>query len=151
MTGNIPLYTGTGGTPAEGHMRYNATDNIPEFYDGAAWQSADCPVLIDFTTNSISDSASIQTPTIASGTVYTKMLIKWLHVTTTSTNWDLWIYTTAAGANEFQIVNDRSGNYSIYLDYPYADGSGTTNIYVKYIDNAAAAACTIRCLAMKMR
>lgn len=80
----------------------------------------------------------------------TKTLIKWIHVTTTSTSWSMYLYTTAIGAKPFQIVSGRNGNFSIALDYPYADEDGTSNLYLKCVGTAGDV-FTVRVLAMKMR
>jgi hypothetical protein len=82
-----------------------------------------------------------------------KVLIKWIHITTASLSWDLTIYSdTGVSAHAFQIVNDRSGNYSIYLDYPYKDeeSSGTELHYV-FTDNLGSETHDIRVLSMEMR
>ena len=150
MTGYFRAKSETGaGTPTTaGQMRYNSTDHIPEFYDGSAWQSADCPVYLEGTGTGVSGNATITG-------LSSKFLIKWILVTAGSAdmNWDLTLYSDSGFSTKpFQVVNDRTGNYAIYLDYPYINDSSTTSLYMTFLKNSGTGTTwNVRVLAMKMR
>lgn len=149
LTGYLGLYAGTTGIPAEGDVRYNPTDHIPEFYDGAAWQSADCPKYLEYLAATISASNYNLT-----GLDGSKILIKWIFISCTSQamNWDATLYSKDDFTSDpFQIVNDRQGDMYVLLDYPYYDKDNTSELHIKLVLNSGSGTFTIKVLAMKMR
>jgi hypothetical protein len=149
-SGRVRIPTARTGSPEAGDIRADVTNGAIEFYDGVGnWLSADCPVLLEAssTAGEVLDNTGYNLTGLA-----TKYLIKWIHVTTSATKWDMYLYTKDDFTTKpFQIVSSRNGNYSIYLDYPYVDEDGTTELHLKCIDQVASNTFTVRVLAMKMR
>lgn len=81
-----------------------------------------------------------------------RMLIKWARVSTASTNWDMTLYTKDDFVTDaFQIVNDRSGNYNIYLDYPYRDEDGTSELHYTFTSASGAETHDLTIYAYELR
>lgn len=82
-----------------------------------------------------------------------KVLIKWIRITTTSTSWNLTLYkrNTFLAADAFQIVDGRSGNFDIFLDYPYEDEDATKKLHINFTDVVGMATCGIEVRGYKMR
>jgi len=73
-------------------------------------------------------------------------LIKAIHVTTLSTDWDGWILRNDNGyladdANipALQIMDNGNGNYAIEFDLPYEDEDASDEVHLYLIDNSGSA------------
>ena len=151
MTGYIRPLSETGaGTPGyAGQMRYNSVDLVPEFWNGSSWQSADCPKYLEYLAATISASSYNLT-----GLDGSKILLKWILISCTSQsmNWDAILYSKDDFISDpFQIVNDRQGDMSVLLDYPYYDKDNTSELHIKLVLNSGSGTFTVKVLAMKMR
>ena len=131
-SGTIVIPSDTNGSVA-GTIRYNSTTVGLEYHDGSNWHDAGSPKFLE-----------IGSTTVAEGNFSitgfaNKALIKWVEVTTSATSWDLTIYSDDGYSTDaFQIVNDRNGNYNVYLDYPYEDDDASSEFHYTFTDNIAA-------------
>ena len=73
-----------------------------------------------------------------------KSLIKTIHVTTSSTDWDLYILqndntyaVNDANIPAMQLMASGNGNETIQRDFPYEDEDATTEVHLYFVDNAA--------------
>ncbi len=69
-----------------------------------------------------------------------KAQISWIRVQTTSTDWDLTLFTdatfTATEFNNMKIVENRTvGNFDVYIDYTFEDTTSNGNVYLNLTDN----------------
>jgi len=68
-----------------------------------------------------------------------KILIKWIKITTSSTDWTLTLYSDDGHSNDaWEIVSNRSGDYNAYLDIPYEDKDGDSELHFVWVDNSGA-------------
>lgn len=65
-----------------------------------------------------------------------KVLIKWIRIKTLATDWNLTLFkkNTFLVADAFQVVNGKNGDYDIYLDYPYSDEDGISQLHINFTD-----------------
>jgi hypothetical protein len=87
-----------------------------------------------------------------------KALIKLIRVSTSSTDWDLWILRNDNGhsANdasipELKIAENEDGNRPIYLDLPYIDEDNSAEVHLYFVDNAGSNTATFYILGYEMR
>jgi len=81
-----------------------------------------------------------------------KVLIKWIEITTSSTDWTFTVYEDddAPGAHVREIVSNRSGNYKIYWDYPYEDADASSEFHYGFVDDSGANTHDIRVLGFRL-
>ncbi len=79
-----------------------------------------------------------------------KALIKYIHIITSSTNWDLYILQNDNGftANDatvpmMKIGDNVIGNATMWLDLPYEDEDASGEVHLYYLDNSGANTATI--------
>jgi hypothetical protein len=81
-----------------------------------------------------------------------KILIKWIKIVTSSTDWDLALYSDDQHSNdEIEIVKGRSGNMNVYVDLPYEDKDATSEVHVNFTDNSGANTYNITVLGYRLR
>lgn len=137
-------------SPSTADIKVNTTNGVIEWYDGATWQSADCPkhIYIDVAAQAggnlnLSDVTNWNT---------SKALIKYITIVTVSIDWDLTLYEADDFTTKpFQVVANQNSNATIYLDYPYQDQDATGEVHIKYTDNVGADTADIYILGVKMR
>lgn len=107
------------------------------FYDGSAWQSADCPKYIYV--KAAGQSAGDIHLSDATNWNASKSIIKHIRVETTSTDWDIWILQNDNGyvANDANIkrrllASNRSGDAYIDIDILYHDEDNTKEVHLYY-------------------
>jgi len=80
------------------------------------------------------------------------LLIKWIKITTTSTNWTMTIYSKDDYATKpMEIVTARSGNYDLYFDYPYQDEDATGEFHYNFASASGSETHDIIILGYKLR
>lgn len=81
-----------------------------------------------------------------------KVLIKWIEITTSSTDWTFTAYEDddAPGAHAREIVSNRSSNYKIYWDYSYEDVDASSEFHYRFVDNSGANTHNIRILGYRL-
>jgi len=88
-----------------------------------------CPPLVTGTESTVAEGNN----NVTLSPVKSKVLIKYINVVTTSTDWTLTLYTKddfATGA--MVVVTNRSGNYNVYLDYPYEDADASGELHYNF-------------------
>jgi len=74
-----------------------------------------------------------------------KVLIKYIRVVTSSTNWDLYVLqndnsyaTDDANIPKIKIADGINGNANIWLELPYEDEDDSDEVHLYYLDNSGA-------------
>jgi len=69
---------------------------------------------------------------------FNKVIIKAIKITSSSTNWDLYIYCDSSEEggmfDNIKLVSSANGNRDLLLDLPYIDNNSSTSIHFKFID-----------------
>lgn len=100
---------------------------------------------------------SVNTSTVAEGNtsitgLADKYNLKWLMISTTSTDWYMKIYTKDDYATgETKIVNGRNGNYFIYLDMPWEDVDGTGEFHYNFSSSSGSETHNIGIKAIQLK
>ncbi len=106
-----------------------------------------CPPMVDVSA-SIGSSANINTNIAGFAD---NVLIKWIEITTASTDWTLTVYgDDGFSSHAREVISNRSGNYRFFWDYPYEDEDGTSKFHYNFT-SPAAATHTIRVLGFELR
>lgn len=149
-TGKLTVFAGLNVVDANTRLGKDINNNLTltDIVSGTlTLAELSCPPLVTL-------SASTQAEGNLSLTGFeNKVLIKWIRITTVSTNWDLTLYkrNTFFAADAFQIVDGRSGNFDIFLDYPYEDENATKKLHINFTDVVGTATCDIEVRGYKMR
>lgn len=81
-----------------------------------------------------------------------KVLIKWVEVKTTSTDWTLKIYSKDDYATkEVGVASGQSGDQRIYLDWPYEDQDSTAELHYNFTSNSGSETHDITVTGIKLR
>lgn len=110
-----------------GNIRWSTSDLEPQYYDGSAWHYMGSPKQLTATDTAVAEGNNSLTG------LADKYLIKYIKITTTSTQWDMTIYTSDDYATgELKIVEDRDGDYMIYLDLPWQDADSSSEFHYNF-------------------
>ena len=84
-------------------------------------------------------------------------LIKTIHITTSSTDWDLYILqndntfsTNDANIPAMQLMASGNGNETIQRDFPYQDEDATTEVHLYFVDNGGANTADIQIIGYEL-
>ena len=126
---------------AAGDIRYSSTAVEPQYYDGSTWHYMGSPkyLYIKATTQSEGNLNLLD----ATNWNTDKSQILFIKVETSSTSWDLDLYPDddfdeAGTFPSMKLVNDRDGDYTVYMNMPYYDTDASKEVHLKYTDNDAA-------------
>ncbi|MHA1852574.1 MAG: hypothetical protein ACTSUF_03595 [Candidatus Heimdallarchaeaceae archaeon] len=151
--GHFTAPTARNSSPYEGDIRCDTTNKVIEFYDGSDWQSADCPKVI-YASGTLSDGA-MGYVSDATNWNTDNAIIKHIKITTSSTDWDLTIYSDSDGTSgmfgSIDLVKNANGNLDISLDLPYKDNDGAQRVHLKFTDNAGSNTATCLVMGIKAR
>jgi len=88
-----------------------------------------CPPLVTGTESTVAEGNN----NVTLSPVKSKVLIKYINIVTTSTDWTLTLYTKDDFATgTMVVVTNRSGNYNVYLDYPYEDADASGELHYNF-------------------
>ena len=131
-----------------GDIRYNTTADALEYYNGSVWHDSGSPALISGTESGVAEgnNSVVLSPTNS------KYLIKYLIITTTSTNWTLTLYTKDDYATgPLEVITARNGNYNAYLDLPWQDADSTSEIHYGFQSSSGSETHSLTVYATSLR
>ena len=86
-----------------------------------------------------------------------KALIKYIHVVTSSTDWDMFILqndngysTDDANVPKMKIAGNIVGNATLWLDLPYEDEDASDEVHLYYLDNSGSNTADIYIKALEL-
>jgi hypothetical protein len=114
----------------------------------STWLAAgnDCPTMVSATESTVAEGNN----SVSTGA--DKLLLKWLVITTTSTNWTLILYSKDDYATgPFTVVTARSGDFSVYLDLPYEDKDASGELHYNFASASGSETHNVTILGYKLK
>lgn len=72
--------------------------------------------------------------------VYSQFVVKYLIITTVSTDWTLTVYSKDDYASDpITVLKNRSGSCTFHWDFPYEDKDDSSEFHYSFTDNAGSA------------
>lgn len=105
-----------------------------------------CPPLVKVSDSTVAEGNNSIT------SFENKVLIKWLNINTTSTNWLLTLYSKDDYSTKpFQVAVGKNGDFDIYLDYPYEDEDATSELHYTFTSGSGSETHDIEVRGYKLR